>query len=146
VTSTSRPDADDKEPADAAYVESIRDDTRRLIDLDTRYGGDDLVHLAVRATSTADEHLAAGCRARTLESDLQAAVGELAQVAAWIAYDADQQQMARQLTNEALLHSRLAGDRLMELFEPAQLAMQSLHLEVVGRYESASWRVVTPCG
>ena len=59
-------------------------------------------------------------------------MGELAQVAAWIAYDADQQQLARQLTNEALLHSRLAGDRRMELFELAQLAMQSLHLERPG--------------
>jgi hypothetical protein len=99
---------------------------------DTRYGGDDLVHLAVRATRTADDHLAAGCRAPTVESDLQAAVGELAQVASWIAHDADQQQLARQLTNEALLHSRLAGDRHMELFELAQLAMQSLHLQRPG--------------
>jgi hypothetical protein len=62
--------------------------------------------------------------ARSLESDLQAAVGELAQVAAWIAYDADQQELARHLTSEALLHSRLAGDRRMELFELAQLAIQ----------------------
>jgi transcriptional regulator with XRE-family HTH domain len=130
--STGRPDADQSEPADATYVESIRDDTRRLIDLDTRYGGDDLVHLAVRATRTVDDQLAAGCRTRTLESEFQAAVGELAQVSAWIAYDADQQQLARQLTSEALVHSRLAGDRRMELFELAQLAMQSLHQERPG--------------
>jgi transcriptional regulator with XRE-family HTH domain len=125
--STSNAD-DEMPPADAGYVESIRNDTRRLVELDTRYGGDDPVDLAVRATKAADEQIAAGTRSRALESDLQAAVGELAQVAAWIAYDADQQAVARQLTNEALLHSRLAGDRRMELFELAQLAMQSLHL------------------
>lgn len=62
------------------------------------------------------------------ERDLRAAVGELAQIAAWIAYDADQQATARSLTNEALLLSRLAGDRRMELFDLAQLAMQSVHL------------------
>jgi transcriptional regulator with XRE-family HTH domain len=129
---TSRTDGDETPPADAAYIESVRNDTRRLVELDTRYGGDDLVHLAVRATKAADEHLAAGTRSPTLEIDLQAAVGELAQVSAWIAYDADQQAIARQLTNEALLHSRLAGDRHMELFELAQLAMQSLHLKRPG--------------
>jgi transcriptional regulator with XRE-family HTH domain len=131
--STSNTDNDDETPpADAGYVESIRNDTRRLVELDTRYGGDDIVDLAVRATKAADEHIAAGTRSRTLESDLQAAVGELAQVAAWIAYDADRQAVARQLTTEALLHSRLAGDRRMELFELAQLAMQSLHLNRPG--------------
>jgi transcriptional regulator with XRE-family HTH domain len=129
---TSGTDREQSAPADAAYVESIRLDTRRLVELDTRYGGDDLVRLAVRATKAADEHLAVGPRSRTLESDLQAAVGELAQVSAWIAYDADQQALARRLTNEALLHSRLAGDRRMELFELAQLAMQSIHLNRPG--------------
>jgi tetratricopeptide (TPR) repeat protein len=59
-------------------------------------------------------------------------VHELAQVSAWIACDADQQALARRLTNEALLHSRLAGDRRMELFELAQLAMQSIHLNRPG--------------
>jgi hypothetical protein len=129
---TSDSNGDETAPANAAYVEAVRNDIRRLVELDTRYGGDDLVHLAVRATKAADEHLAAGTRSQALESDLQAAVGELAQVAAWIAYDADQQALARRLTNEALLHSRLTGDRRMELFELAQLAMQSIHLKRPG--------------
>jgi hypothetical protein len=60
--------------------------------------------------------------------DLHAALGELAQVGAWIAYDAEHQALARRLTTEALLHSRLAGDRHQELFELAQLAMQSIHV------------------
>jgi transcriptional regulator with XRE-family HTH domain len=118
--STNDRERDVTAPADASYVESIRADTRRLIELDTRYGGDDLVDLAVRATKAADDQLATGTQSRTLESDLQAAVGELAQVSAWIAYDANQQPLARRLTNEALLHSRLAGDRHQELFELAQ--------------------------
>ena len=130
--STGRPDADGSAPADADDIESIRANARRLVELDTRYGGDDLVRLAMRAAKAADAQLAAGCRARTMASDLQAAMGELAQVAAWIAYNANQQQLSRRLTNKALLHSRLAGDRRMELFELAQLAMQSIHLERPG--------------
>lgn len=116
------------EPADADYVESIRANAHRLIDLDTSYGGDDLARLATRAFRSAYERLASGLYVPNTEHDLQAAVGELGQVAGWIAYDADQQRLSRQLTNEALLHSRLAGDRAMELFELGQLAMQAVQL------------------
>jgi transcriptional regulator with XRE-family HTH domain len=114
--------------ADADYVESVRENGRRLIELDTHYGGDDLAQVAVRAFKTTYQRLASGLYVPSAESDLRAAVGELGQVAAWIAYDADKQPLSRQLTNEALLISRLAGDRSTELFELAQLAMQSVHL------------------
>lgn len=118
----------DRQEVDADYVESVRANARRLIDLDTSYGGDDVTRLAVRAFRSAYERLASGLYVPSIEHDLQAAIGELGQVAGWIAYDADEQRLSRQLTNEALLHSRLAGDRTMELFELGQLAMQAVHL------------------
>ncbi|HEY8524244.1 MAG TPA: helix-turn-helix transcriptional regulator [Acidimicrobiales bacterium] len=114
--------------ASASYVESVRANARRLIELDTSYGGDDLARLAARAFRSAYERLASGLYVPGVERDLQAAIGELGQVAAWIAYDSDKQQLSRQLTNEALLHSRMAGDRRMELCELGQLAMQAVHL------------------
>jgi tetratricopeptide (TPR) repeat protein len=80
----------------------------------------------------ADHHLARGLVVSRSRRDFHAAVGELAQVAAWIAYDAERQPLARQLTIEALMHSRLAGDRQQELFELSQLAMQSIHLGRAG--------------
>jgi transcriptional regulator with XRE-family HTH domain len=119
-------------PADGAYVQTVREDGRRLIELDTNYGGDEIARLAGRAYKNAYRRLASGLYAPGTERDLRAAVGELAQIAAWIAYDADQQATARALTNEALLLSRLAGDRRMELFDLAQLAMQSVHLGQAG--------------
>jgi hypothetical protein len=76
----------------------------------------------------ADQHLASGLVVSRSRRDFHAAVGELARVAAWIAYDAERQPLARQLTTEALMHSRLAGDRHQELFELSQLAMQNIHL------------------
>jgi tetratricopeptide (TPR) repeat protein len=57
-----------------------------------------------------------------------AATGEAGEVAAWLAYDADRQDASRQIIQEALLLSRQAGDRDMELFQLAHLAMQSTFL------------------
>jgi transcriptional regulator with XRE-family HTH domain len=99
----------DRQPEE--HAATIRADARRLVELDTRYGSDDLVQLATRAVRLADQHLARGLVVSRSRRDFHAAVGELAQVAAWIAYDAERQPLARQLTTEALMHSRLAGDR-----------------------------------
>lgn len=49
-------------------------------------------------------------------------------MAAWLAYDADRQAASRQIILAALLLSRQAGDRDMELFELSHLAMQSVQL------------------
>lgn len=109
-------------------VDQLRASVRQLVTLDTQYGGDDVVRLAVRAFQGAYGRLASGLYVPQAERDLQAVTGELGQVAAWIAYDADQQELSRRLNQDALLTSRLAGDRPMELFQLANLAMQSVHL------------------
>jgi transcriptional regulator with XRE-family HTH domain len=115
-------------PAIDPGLASVPADARRLVELDTRYGGDDLLPLAVRATRAADERLTVGHRSAGDDVGLHSAVAELAQVAAWIAFDADEQRLSRRFTHEALVHSRLAGDRRVELLALAQLAMQSVHL------------------
>jgi tetratricopeptide (TPR) repeat protein len=130
-------------PVDADYVVSVRADSRRLIELDTNYGGDDLARVAAHAFRTAFDRLASGVYVATVERDLQAAVGELAQVGAWIAYDADKQALSRQLANEALAASRAAGDRRMEWFELGQLAMQSVHLGRAGEALRVADEVLT---
>jgi transcriptional regulator with XRE-family HTH domain len=110
------------------YVQSVRQTAAHLIDLDTQHGGDDVVRLAVRAFQSAYRQLSSGLYVPEVERDLSAAVGELAEVASWAAFDANQQALARQLVHEALFASRSAGDRTMELFELAHLAMQSIYL------------------
>ena len=47
-------DGADVERPHEDQASAIRSDARRLIDLDTKYGGDDLVLLATRAVRTAD--------------------------------------------------------------------------------------------
>jgi tetratricopeptide (TPR) repeat protein len=115
-------------PADASYVTAIRQTNQELITLDSRYGGNDVYQLAMRAFRTAHKKLGSGAYAPAIERDLEAAVGETGEIAAWIAYDADQQDASRQVIHEAMLLSRLAGDRGLELFELSHLAMLALHL------------------
>ncbi len=121
----------------------IRNEAQQLIALDTRYGGDDVVSLATRAFRSSYNRMASGIYVPTVEHDLQAAIGELGEVAAWIAYDADQQALARQLTQEAILLSRLAGDRNMELFQLANLSMQSVYLHRPAEARSIADSVLT---
>lgn len=114
--------------ADDQYVTSVREGTQAMVALDSQYGSDDLVPVVVRAFRAAHGRLVSGRYESNVERDLQAAVGEAGELAAWVAYDANQQTVARQLNHEALLVSRLAGDSDMELFGLANLAMQSVHL------------------
>jgi tetratricopeptide (TPR) repeat protein len=113
---------------DAGYVEAIRETNQALVRLDALWGGDEVLPLALRVFRTAHHKLGAGAYAPEVERDLMAATGETGEVTAWLAYDADRQDVSRQLIHEAMLLSRQAGDRDMELFDLSHLAMQSLYL------------------
>lgn len=115
-------------PMEADDVAHLRVATSQLVALDNAYGGNDTHELAARMFRTASRKLACGAYAPAVEADLQAAVGELGEVAAWLLYDADRQQESRRVNTEAMTISRLAGDRAIELLELANLAMQSVHL------------------
>jgi hypothetical protein len=114
------------QPADYGYVEAIHDTIRHLVALEVRHGGDDVAPLAQRAFESARRRLAAGGHPRSLDRDLTAAVGELAEVAAWLLHDADDQEGARRLNIEALLLSRLSGDRSIELLTMSNMAFVAL--------------------
>lgn len=113
-------------PADAEYVASLRRTSQALVTLDSAHGGNEVFPLSLRIFRTVSAKLATGSLAAGIERDLEAAAGESGEVAAWQAHDADQQEVSRQLVHEALMLSRLAGDRDMELFELAHLSMLSL--------------------
>jgi transcriptional regulator with XRE-family HTH domain len=120
--------AADGTEADAAYVETIRETSQALVRLDTLHGGNDILPLALRVFRTGHHKLGTGAYQPRVQRDLEAAVGEAGEVAAWMAYDADEQAASRQIIQEAMMLSRLAGDRDMELFELSHLAMQSVYL------------------
>jgi transcriptional regulator with XRE-family HTH domain len=116
-------DIDLDNPLNAVQIRHL---SQHLVALDGIYGGDDVYRIGVRAFRKAQRALESGA-VRT-SRDLEAAVGELGEVAGWLAYDADRQELARQMTHEALFISRVAGDRSMELFELSELAMQDIYL------------------
>jgi tetratricopeptide (TPR) repeat protein len=113
---------------DANYIQEIRESSHHFVAIDGLYGGKDILPLALRVFQAAHSKLGNASLRPTIQRDLEAAAGEAGEVVAWLAYDADSQSISRQIIHEALLLSRLAGDREMELFELNHLAMQSLYL------------------
>ncbi|QXJ22760.1 helix-turn-helix transcriptional regulator [Actinomadura graeca] len=114
------PAADSASPND--YAALVRDTNRHLIVLDSRFGGTSVAALAVQAFTSAKTALATG-RHDADERDLLAAAGETGEIAAWTLYDANRLAESRATAHEAMLLSRLAGDRSMELFELSHLAL-----------------------
>lgn len=120
----------DPEFGDSDYLESVRSHIREIIALDNRFGGADLLRLSRRFFRTIHRQLGAGTYDPGLERDLQAAAGELAEVVGWIAYDAEAHDLTRQMNQESLYYSRLAGDRTIELLT---LQNSSMHAVAQGR-------------
>jgi transcriptional regulator with XRE-family HTH domain len=114
--------------ADTAYLEAIQQHIWHIVELDNRFGGSDLARLAVRFFRSVHQQLGTGAYEPAIERDLQATAGELAEVAGWLLYDADQQEDVRRMNQEALYFSRLAGDRRMELLTLQNASMHAGHL------------------
>ncbi|CAL9550926.1 hypothetical protein SUDANB121_04454 [Nocardiopsis dassonvillei] len=119
---------DDRDP-----TATTRAVTARLIALDTRIGARHLVADAASAASAARRAVrlrtgAVSAAASGADRDLLSAAAEAHQVAGWIAYDAEHQRLSRRMSLEALRLARAAGDRSMEHFVLAQLAMQDVHV------------------
>jgi transcriptional regulator with XRE-family HTH domain len=120
--------ADPGSPLGSDDLHRLRDAISQFVALDNAYGGNDLHRIALRAFHNAGRKLACGAYTATVETDLQATVGELGGIAAWLLYDADRQDDSRRVMTEAMTVTRLAGDRAVELLEWAHVAMQSVHL------------------
>lgn len=113
---------------DADYVQAVRESSQHFISLDGLYGGSAIFPLAIRVFRAAHGKLGSASLCGEIQHGLESATGEVGQVAAWLAYDADKQSISRQIIHEALLISRLAGDRNAELFAMDHLTMQALYL------------------
>ncbi|MGH3898602.1 MAG: helix-turn-helix domain-containing protein [Pseudonocardiaceae bacterium] len=114
--------------ADATYLEAVQQHIWHIVELDNRFGSADLTRLAVRFFRSVHQQLGTGAYEPAIERDLQAAAGELAEVAGWLLYDADRQTEVRRMNQEALYFSRLAGDRTMELLTLQNASMHAGHL------------------
>ena len=99
----------------------VRSDVARLVDLDGRFGGDDVLPLAVRLfrASRSDQVPTRGHLS---------AVAEAGEVAGWVAYDAGRLDLARSLSLDALHLAEMAGDLSMVRFLLSNLTMVDLAL------------------
>lgn len=116
------------------YLESVRSHIREIVALDNRFGAADLVKMSTRFFRALHDQLGTDAYDSRLERDLQAAAGELAEVVGWLAYDAEQHDLARRMNQESLYFSRLAGDKVMELLT---LQNSSMHAAALGRPREA---------
>jgi hypothetical protein len=108
----------------------VRGHIGEIVALDNRFGGADLVRLSARFFRTIHQQLGTGSYAPRLERDLHSAAGELAEVVGWLAYDAEEHDLARRMNQESLYFTRLAGDRDIELLT---LQNASMHAASQGR-------------
>ena len=79
---------------------------------------------------TLHNQLGAGAYDQKLERDLHAAAGELAEVVGWLAYDAEDHDLARRMNQESLYFTRLCGDKTTELLT---VQNSSMHAASQGR-------------
>jgi hypothetical protein len=88
-----------------------------------KLGSDELAPLALRYLRAARRRLDQRHYELSVERELQAALTELAEIAAWLLHDAGRQDAARQAGYEALHLARLAGS-------PQQLEGNLAHVEI----------------
>lgn len=112
-------------PADKNYVDSVRGLVGPIVEMDNLFGGQDLMRITTRLFRSIQNRIAVGDYQPKIERDLLGATAEIAEVAGWLAYDADDQTASRQLNQEALLLSRFAGDRRLELLILQNMSMQA---------------------
>jgi hypothetical protein len=115
-------------------LESIDSHIRKIVELDNRFGGADLLRLSTRFFWNLRDQLGTGSYDPRLERDLHSAAGELAEVVGWLAYDAEAHDLCRRMNNESLHFTRLAGDKTVELLT---LQNSSMHAAAEGRPREA---------
>ena len=115
------------QPANHQYVDGIWRTIHQLVNIEVSLGSNELAPLAVRHLRTARRRLDLGQYEPSVERELQAALSELAELAAWLLHDAGRQDASRRVAYEALHLSRLAGSpQQMDLFILGNLA----HVEI----------------
>lgn len=115
------------QPMGVPDLESLHGTVRHLVTLDTAHGSEGLHCAAVRAFRNASRRLTTAGAQAGLRGDIHAAVAEVGEVAAWLAYDSDRQDLSRRVATEALLIAQLAGDTSMSRFLMSHLSMQAVY-------------------
>jgi transcriptional regulator with XRE-family HTH domain len=116
------------EPIDEAFIISLRARMQELLSLDTQVGGNETSAQALRMFRSVHRRIGVSPCPKHLQRELYAAVGELAEIAGWLFYDADQQDTMRRINQEALYYLRGVGHRSLELLTLQNMSMQAEYL------------------
>ena len=85
------------EPIDEAFVISLRTRMQELLALDAQVGGNETSTQALRLFRSVHRRIGVSPCPKRLQRELYATVGELAEIAGWLFYDADQQDAMRRI-------------------------------------------------
>ncbi|MFN2494721.1 MAG: helix-turn-helix domain-containing protein [Pseudonocardiaceae bacterium] len=116
------------EPIDEAFIASLRVRMQELLAIDAQVGGNETSVQALRLFRSAHRRIGVSLCPKHLQRELYATVGELAEIAGWLFYDADQQDAVRRINQEALYYLRWAGHRNLELLTLQNMSMQAEYL------------------
>lgn len=116
------------EPMGDQDVRQLHETVQHLVKLDTMHGSEGLHLTAVHAFRNAHRRLSTVGARPGLGADLRAAIAEVGEVAAWLSYDSEHQDVSRQVATEAALVAELAGDVSMHRFLLSHLSMQATYL------------------
>jgi tetratricopeptide (TPR) repeat protein len=116
------------EPIDEEFIANLRTRMQELLTLDAQVGGNETSTQALRLFRSVHRRIGASSCPKYLRRDLYATVGELAEIAGWLFYDADQQDAMRRINHEALYYLRWTGHRSLELLTLQNISMQAEYL------------------
>ncbi|WAP59094.1 hypothetical protein [Streptomyces sp. S465] len=108
-----------------AHLLELREGLRSLYQLDDAYGGGDVLSLTIRHLRRVRRVINTSTYPDTLGRQLQLLAGETAEHCAWLAYDADKQDIARQYWGEALTIATMLRDDSLEILVLAGLSLQA---------------------
>lgn len=118
-------------PLRAEDLDSARAEIPRIVAMDNRFGGADMVNVAGRLFRSLQGQRPAST---AMANDLYAVLAEVAEVVGWMAYDAELHPLARQMNHESLHYARMSGDRSIELLTTQNMSM---HAGALGRPDEA---------
>ncbi len=116
------------EPIDEEFIANLHTRMQELLTLDAQVGGNETSTQALRLFRSVHRRIGASSCPKHLRRDLYATVGELAEIAGWLFYDADQQDAMRRINHEALYYLRWTGHRSLELLTLQNISMQAEYL------------------
>jgi transcriptional regulator with XRE-family HTH domain len=116
---------DGTEFVDERALVSVRGHIKEFVALDNRCGGDEVLPLAGRLFRSLRGQVEAGAYEPALEAELYSTLAELAEVAGWLAYDAEQHDVVRRMNLESLYYARVGGDRMLELLTLQNMCMHA---------------------